>query len=78
MLLKQVVRFFLRNPDEELTTGDIAVKFGSTIGAIAMKLSPGVNRGWLTRVRDKTGRGAQSTYSLGTNPPELDAKERSP
>ena len=50
----RVVQFFSENPDEELTSGDIANKFGAMPHSVATALSRPVEHGLLQRRKDTT------------------------
>lgn len=50
----RVVQFFSENPDEELTSGDIANKFGAMPHSVAPALSRPVEHGLLQRRKDTT------------------------
>lgn len=69
-LASRVARFFERNPLEELTAADIAIKFGVRQCDVQARLRPHVESGILA-VRDECGSGRKSantppvTYSAG-------------
>lgn len=61
----RVVLYFARNPDEELTTGDIAEKFDVPIGNVRTPLARQVQDGMLVRTGNGAGRGRKLVYKAG-------------
>jgi len=58
--------FFLRNPDEELTTADVQAKFGCPRESAARMMRACFEDGALRRWRIKTGRpGGEYVYRAG-------------
>ena len=67
-LAQRITLFFGRNPDEEMTTVDITVKFDVEISRVHKSLSPSVRDGLLHRTSIGSGRGRLTVYTAG---PEL-------
>jgi len=61
----RVSLFFAANPDEELNTDDVVVKFGVQIGSVYSSLSPYVHSGVLERTLNGPGRGKMAVYRAG-------------
>lgn len=55
LLADRVCAFFMANPDEELLTADVAVKFDAPRSAVTHYLAIPVNRGLLKLERSPTG-----------------------
>jgi hypothetical protein len=62
----RVALFFAVNPDEELTTIDISVKFDADPREVTGRLQQLVNQGILARSTDGPGRGKAAVYRIGT------------
>jgi predicted transcriptional regulator len=54
VLENQILAFYDRNPDEELTSGDVAVKFDRGIHKVRAALKGLTDRGLLNRVGVRT------------------------
>ena len=65
----QVVAFFTRNPDEELTLDDISDKFDCTRGNIHTQLGKCIEHNLLKRGQNKDG---EYAYTRGPNCPKQD------
>ena len=61
----QVVIFFARHPDEELTSLDVAEKFGASVEAVGTMLRYHVASEMLGLTRTLGGRGKAGTYRAG-------------
>jgi hypothetical protein len=69
-LARRLAYFFDKNPDEVLTTWDIADKFGADRKKVPCALDDAVRRGWFARVRGGH-KGNPSRYSRGPTPLDL-------
>lgn len=59
----RVVLWFVENPDEELTTADVAVKFDYSAAAVHGALKQAIAAGWVQRTEH--GRCLPAVYSAG-------------
>lgn len=64
----RVLLFFAANPDECLTTADVAAKAGVEQCSVRALMQHRVETGLLARTSTRTGPGAMTTYTAG---PEL-------
>lgn len=60
----QVVVYFARNPDEELTTQDLQAKFGFD-WHVGSHLKHICAQGWVEKVHQGTGPGNPTVYGAG-------------
>lgn len=63
-LAERVTAFFLRNPDDELSRGDVALKFEVQVNDVARLLKPLLDDNTLVLSRPE-GRGVVRNYSAG-------------
>lgn len=61
----KVAEFFERNPDEELTTSDIAIKFGIHKESVSAAVARAVFTGAVSCENMGPGRGNQAIYRKG-------------
>ena len=61
VLENKILAFFDRNPDEELTSDDVSIKFGRGIHKVRAALKGLTDRGLLSRVGVRT-KASQLTY----------------
>jgi hypothetical protein len=59
----RVVLWFLENPEEELASGDMAIKFAYAADTVHAALRPAIAAGWLAR--DAHGRRVPAVFRAG-------------
>lgn len=67
-IVTSVVVFFAANPEEELTTQDISIKWRTTTDKARISLYAAEKAGWIQRKRKKdpsSACGARNIYSAG-------------